>query len=100
MSPICAAWKFINLCGSMTLPTVSVSSAPFGYQFVDTVYTYLLTYEICDLTVRGAGYKSWISVSEGFIGLDKWKGKMTQYDGIMLGRRYGRRPVISTSVPH
>jgi hypothetical protein len=36
-------------------------------------------------SVRNAGYSSWISVSEGFIGLDRWKGKMKRYKGIMIG---------------
>ncbi|KAG2175164.1 hypothetical protein INT44_007652 [Umbelopsis vinacea] len=48
------------------------------------VHQLLRFYDSAYRLVRGAGFDGWISVSEGFIGLDKWKGKMQRYEGIML----------------
>ncbi|KAJ2964449.1 hypothetical protein NQZ79_g639 [Umbelopsis isabellina] len=41
-------------------------------------------YDAAYRLVRTSGFDGYISVSEGFIGLNRWKGKLSQYEKMML----------------
>ncbi|KAH8551538.1 glycoside hydrolase superfamily [Umbelopsis sp. PMI_123] len=64
----------IRIFGVLNEPNMSEMEVHQLLRFYDSAYR----------LVRSAGFDGWISVSEGFIGLDKWKGKMKRYEGMLL----------------